>query len=148
MLTINTIKPAPGSNKGKKRVGRGQGSGTGTTAGHGMNGHKARSGPSFKAYFEGGQTPLTRRLPKKGFHSPFKTEYQIVNISTIEKLDSKITEITPETLHELGIIHELKSPVKILGVGEINKAVNIKAHAFSKSAKEKIEKAKGKAEVV
>ncbi|KMQ51404.1 50S ribosomal protein L15p (L27Ae) [Chitinispirillum alkaliphilum] len=147
MLTLSNIKPFPGSHKNKKRVGRGQGSGTGTTAGHGNNGHNARSGPSFKPYFEGGQTPLTRRLPKKGFHNPFKKQYQIVNLSSIEKLEG-VKEVTPEVLYDKGLIHEAELPVKILGVGELTESVLVKAHAFSKTAKEKIEKAKGKAEVV
>ena len=148
MLTLNQVGPSPGSRKKKKRVGRGQGSGTGCTAGHGMNGHKARSGPSYKPYFEGGQTPLTRRVPKTGFYNPFKIQYQIVNIGALEKLEKGTNEINPEFLYEKGLIHEVDLPVKILGVGDLKKSLNIKAHAFSKSAKDKIEKAKGKAEVV
>ncbi|MDG5813726.1 50S ribosomal protein L15 [Chitinispirillales bacterium ANBcel5] len=148
MLTLNKIKPAPGAYKSSKRVGRGQGSGTGCTAGHGNNGHNARSGPSFKPYFEGGQIPLTRRVPKVGFHNPFKKQYQIVNTGALEKIGNDGDEITPEVLRKKGLIHEADLPVKILGVGELSKSLIVKVHAFSNSAKEKIEKAKGKAEVV
>lgn len=148
MLKLNELKPANGTRKTRRRVGRGQGSGRGCTAGYGNNGHKARSGSSTKLYFEGGQTPLTRRVPKRGFFSPFKLEYQIVNVSSLEKIGSTEKEITIELLYSQGLIHEKELPVKILGEGELTKAFTIKAHAFSKSAKDKIEKAKGKAEVV
>jgi large subunit ribosomal protein L15 len=147
MLKLNEIKPEPGCRKNAKRVGRGQGSGTGTTAGKGNNGYKARKGASVKAYFEGGQIPLTRRLPKRGFYNPFKKEFQIVNVGNLEKLDNE-GEINIETLHDLGLIHEIDRPVKVLGDGEITKSITIKAHSFSKTAREKIEKAKGKAEVI
>jgi large subunit ribosomal protein L15 len=147
MLKLNELRPAAGAKKVKKRIGRGTGSGSGSTAGHGNNGHKARSGSSNKAYFEGGQTPLTRRLPKRGFHSPFKVEFQIVNVELLESLDSS-KEITVESLFERGLIHKIDVPVKILGNGDLTKPLNVKVHAFSKSAKEKIEKAKGKTEVI
>lgn len=147
MLKLNELRPAAGSKKVKKRIGRGTGSGNGSTAGMGNNGHKARSGSSNKAYFEGGQTPLTRRLPKRGFHSPFKVEFQIVNVGLLESLDSG-KEITVEALFERGLIHKADVPVKILGNGDLTKTLNVKAHAFSKSAKDKIEKAKGKTEVI
>jgi large subunit ribosomal protein L15 len=146
MLKLNELKPAVGAKKVAKRIGRGTGSGNGCTAGKGNNGHKARSGSSNKFYFEGGQTPLTRRLPKRGFHSPFKVTYQIVNVSSLEKLDAK--EITIEIMYENGLIHEADSPVKVLGNGELTKSLIVKAHAFSKSAKDKIDKAKGKTEVI
>jgi large subunit ribosomal protein L15 len=148
MLKLNELKPAPGATKTAKRIGRGTGSGSGSTAGKGNNGDRARSGSVSKLYFEGGQTPLTRRIPKRGFVSPFKVEYQIVNVSNLETLDNAGKEITVEVLHKLGLIHEIDQPVKILGNGELTKAINIKVHSFSKSAKEKIEKAKGKAEVI
>lgn len=147
MLKLNELRPAAGAKKVKKRIGRGTGSGSGSTAGHGNNGHKARSGSSNKAYFEGGQTPLTRRLPKRGFHSPFKVEFQIVNVELLESFDST-KEITVESLFERGLIHKVDVPVKILGNGDLTKPLNVKVHAFSKSAKEKIEKAKGKTEVI
>lgn len=148
MLTLNELKPNPGSTKTAKRIGRGTGSGTGCTAGKGNNGHKARSGFSNKFYFEGGQTPLTRRIPKRGFHNPFKVEYQIVNIENIQNVETSGKEINVEFLHAMGLIHEVNLPVKILGNGELSKVVTVKAHAFSKTAREKIEKAKGKAEVI
>jgi large subunit ribosomal protein L15 len=147
MLKLNELRPATGSKKVAKRIGRGTGSGSGSTAGKGNNGHKARSGSTNKFYFEGGQTPLTRRLPKRGFHSPFKLEYQIVNVETLEKIENG-KEITIESLFEGGLIHNANMPVKILGNGELTKTLIVKAHSFSKSAKEKIEKAKGKTEVI
>lgn len=148
MLTLNEIKPNPGSKKTARRIGRGTGSGTGCTAGKGNNGHKARSGFSNKLYFEGGQTPLTRRIPKRGFHNHFKVEYQIVNIENIQNIENDGKEIDVEFLHAMGLIHEVNLPVKVLGNGDLSKVVTVKAHAFSKTAREKIEKAKGKAEVI
>jgi large subunit ribosomal protein L15 len=147
MLKLNEIKPAIGSNKKVRRIGRGQGSGKGHTAGKGNNGDRSRSGSVTKPYFEGGQTPLTRRLPKRGFHSPFKTIYQIINVRDLESLEVGGKEITAEVLFEHGLIKNADRPLKILGEGELTKPLIIKASSFSKSAKEKIEKAKGKAEV-
>jgi len=148
MLKMNNLKPAPGSHRETKRLGRGTGSGQGKTGGHGSNGDKARSGAYQKFYFEGGQTPLTRRIPKVGFHSPFKKEYQIVNVGALEEADLGGSEVTAEALRKLGLIHEADKPVKILGTGELTKALVFRVNAYSKSAKDKIEKAKGKAEVV
>jgi large subunit ribosomal protein L15 len=148
MLKLNDLKPVPGSRKTSRRVGRGTGSGSGSTAGRGNNGDGARSGAYTKFYFEGGQTPLTRRIPKRGFVSPFKVAYQIVNVENLESLEADVKEITIEVLYENGLVHEVDKPVKILGNGELTKALSVKAHSFSKSAKEKIEKAKGKAEVI
>mgnify|MGYP000919828485 CR=1 FL=1 len=148
MLKLNELKPAPGAVRNRKRIGRGTGSGTGSTAGKGNNGDKARSGSRTKLYFEGGQTPLTRRIPKRGFRSPFKVEYQIVNVSSLEKIKMETEEITVDLLYRQKLIQELDRPVKILGNGELTKALNVKAHAFSRTAKEKIEKNKGKAEVI
>lgn len=146
MLKLNEIRPAAGSNRKSRRVGRGTGSGRGCTAGSGNNGHLARSGSGIKPYFEGGQTPLTRRLPKKGFHSPFKTKYQIVNVRDLAAADTGGKEMTVETLYEKGVIKDNVRPLKVLGKGDLNKPLVISAQAFSKAAKEKIEKAKGKAE--
>lgn len=148
MLKLNELQPAVGSRKNKKRIGRGTGSGTGSTAGKGNNGDKARSGSFTKFYFEGGQTPLTRRIPKRGFTNIFRKEYQIVNVSELEKLENVDKEITVEFLHKSGLVHEVDRPVKILGNGELTKTLTIKVNAFSKTAREKIEKAKGKAEVI
>jgi large subunit ribosomal protein L15 len=147
MLKLNEIKPAYGSNRKVRRIGRGQGSGKGHTAGKGNNGDRSRSGSVTKPYFEGGQTPLTRRLPKRGFHSPFKTDYQIINLGDLENLDAGGKEITAELLVEHGLIKDADRPLKVLGDGELTKPLIIRATSFSKSAKEKIEKAKGKAEV-
>jgi large subunit ribosomal protein L15 len=146
MLTLNQIKPAPGSHRQTRRVGRGTGSGKGCTAGVGNNGHAARSGSGVKPYFEGGQTPLTRRLPKKGFSSPGKNKYQIVNVGDLAAFDAGGKEVTAGTLYEKGIVKDGARPVKILGRGELTKPLTVSAHAFSKAAREKIEKVKGKIE--
>jgi large subunit ribosomal protein L15 len=148
MLKMNNLRPAKGSHRETKRLGRGTGSGQGKTGGHGSNGDKARSGAYQKFYFEGGQTPLTRRIPKVGFHSPFKKEYQIVNVGALEDADLGGTEVTAESLRKAGLVHEAGKPVKVLGKGELTKALVFRVNAYSKSAKDKIEKAKGKAEVV
>ena len=148
MLTLNQLRPGAGSRKKHKRIGRGTGSGTGCTAGKGNNGHKARSGSTNKFYFEGGQTPLTRRIPKRGFTNIFRKEFQIVNVGDLEKIDQIDKEITVGFLHENGLIHEVDRPVKILGNGELTKNFTVRVQAFSKTAREKIEKAKGKAEVI
>ncbi|MBN1307966.1 MAG: 50S ribosomal protein L15 [Chitinispirillaceae bacterium] len=148
MLRCNGLKPAAGSRKRRKRIGRGTGSGTGCTAGKGNNGHKARSGSRNKYYFEGGQTPLTRRIPKRGFTNIFGRTYQIVNVGDLERMGRFDKEITVGFLHENGLIHEVDRPVKILGNGELHKSITVRVHAFSKTAREKIEKAKGKAEVI
>ncbi len=146
-MKLNEIAPAAGSNRQKRRIGRGTGSGRGSTAGKGLNGDRQRSGSKKRPYFEGGQTPLTRRLPKRGFHSPSAVKYQILKVGDLAELEFEGSEITPELLYENGIINDLDRPVKILGDGEITKPLIIKFHACSKAAKEKIEKAKGKVEV-
>ena len=138
MVTMNTLKSKPGTRKQRKRVGRGQGSGSGCTAGYGMNGAKARSGNTTKAYFEGGQTPLTRRLPKKGFKSPFKVVYQIVNVGDLCKIDASVKEVDATVLFESGLIHSKDRPVKVLGNGEIDRAVVVKVDAYSKAARDKL----------
>lgn len=132
--------------KRKKRVGRGIGSGKGKTAGRGTKGQKARE--SVSPHMEGGQTPLHLRLPKqKGFKNPFKKEWQIVNLKDINRLRD-VEEVTPDILFNMGLVKEKDIPIKILGDGEIKKPLIVKAHAFSTSAKEKIEKAGGKVEVI
>ncbi len=148
MVTLNTIKPKQGSTRASKRLGRGSGSGTGKTAGRGHKGAGSRVGIPHKPYFEGGQTSLIRRIPKRGFNNIFKKEYQVVNISDIDKIDAAGKDIGTEVLFEHGLIRSKDLPVKILGDGEVTKSLVIKAHAFSKSAREKIEKAKGKVEVL
>jgi large subunit ribosomal protein L15 len=146
MLKLNGILPTRGSNKQGRRVGRGTGSGKGCTAGKGNNGHAARSGSGTKPYFEGGQTPLTRRLPKKGFHNPSRTGYQIVNLRDLVAVDAGGKEVTVAMLHAKGLVKDAAKPVKILGKGEVTKPLAVSVQAFSKAAKEKIEKAKGKVE--
>jgi large subunit ribosomal protein L15 len=148
MLKLNTIKPVLGATRSSKRLGRGSGSGTGKTAGRGHKGAGSRVGSEHKPYFEGGQTSLIRRIPKRGFNNIFKCVYQIVNINDINKLDMQLTDVSREVLFENGLIRSMDKPIKILGNGEMTRSLVIKAHAFSKSAREKIEKAKGKAEVL
>jgi large subunit ribosomal protein L15 len=148
MLTLNTIKPKKGSTRPSKRLGRGSGSGTGKTAGRGHKGAGSRVGGPHKPYFEGGQTSLIRRIPKRGFTNVFKKEFQIVNIGDIDKIDAQGADIGSEVLLKSGLIRSKDKMIKVLGNGEMTKSLNIKAHAFSKSAREKIEKAKGKAEVL
>lgn len=140
-MKINELRPAKGSVKKKNRVGRGQASGNGKTAGRGENGQKSRSGYSRALYSEGGQTPLTRRLPKRGFTSRFKVEYTTINIAMLENLDVEL--VTPGILLEKGMIKK-NMPVKILGNGTLTKSLEVQANAFSKSAEEKITEAKGK----
>jgi large subunit ribosomal protein L15 len=145
-MDLSSLKPAPGAKRIRKRVGRGPGSGTGSQSGKGHKGQKARSGYKSKAWNEGGQMPIARRLPKRGFTNIFKTIYQIVNLSSLGKINQDT--IDQEILLKNRAIRNRRLPVKVLGVGEISKPVTVKAHAFSKSAIEKIEKAGGKAEVI
>ena len=148
MLKLNDLKPAKGATHHKHRVGRGSGSGWGSTAGRGNNGAKARSGYSQKDYFEGGQLPLIRRLPKRGFTNIFKKYYQVVNISDIDAVAKNGDVVDVEYLYSAGKIHSKEEMVKVLGNGEITKSLTIKVDAFSKSAEEKIVNAKGKIEVL
>jgi large subunit ribosomal protein L15 len=147
-MRIEGLAPADGSTKKAKRVGRGRGSGHGKTATKGHKGQKARSGGPKGPAFEGGQTPLQRRLPKRGFkNSAFKKEYAVINLETLAKIADSDT-ITPELLLEKRIIKDLKDGIKVLGAGTINKPLTVKAHAFSASATEKIAAAGGKTEVL
>jgi len=147
-LNLHDLKPAEGSKKKHKRVGRGIGSGRGFTSGRGSKGQNARSGGKVRPTFEGGQTPLFRRLPKRGFNNKYKKEYNEVNIYELNKF-AENDEVTPEKLVEKGIIDKIASNgVKILGNGELKKTLTVKANAFSSSAKEKIKSADGKAEVI
>ncbi len=145
-MKLSDLAPYPGSRKKRKRVGRGPGSGHGKTSCRGHKGQNSRSGGGVKPGFEGGQMPLQRRLPKRGFTNIFQKSYAIVNVGTLETLSE--TEITPEVLVNEGIVKKVGDGIKILGQGELTKALNIKAHAFSASAKEKITKAQGSAEVI
>ncbi len=146
MITLNNLQAGNGARKEKRRVGRGTGSGQGCTAGYGMNGAKARSGDKYKAYFEGGQTPLTRRVGKRGFKNRNRTECQVINLGRIAQAVSDEKEIDAQWLSDKGLIGRADVPVKVLGQGDFDKAIVVKANAFSKSAREKIEQAKGKAE--
>ena len=144
-MRLHTLRPAPGSLTKTKRVGRGQGSGKGGTAARGTKGHKSRSGYKVKRGFEGGQMPLQRRLPKFGFHNPFRVEYNIFNLDTLQAISEKynVAEITPEFLILHRFISKNSALVKILGDGEMNAKLTIKAHKFSESAKQKIEQLGG-----
>jgi large subunit ribosomal protein L15 len=146
MAELHDLKPSKGSHRDRKRVGRGPGSGTGKTSGRGHKGQKARSGASIPAGFEGGQMPLQRRIPKGGFTPLNRVEYQVVNIRALQEVSGD--EITPETLRAQGLIGSLKEPLKILGDGELTRALTVSAHAFSASAREKIEAAGGSATVL
>ena len=146
-MRLDELKPAEGSTFERKRVGRGIGSGTGKTSGKGHKGQNARSGGGVRPGFEGGQMPLYRRLPKRGFTNIFAKEYVAVNVSELERFEDG-TEVTAELLKESGVISKVKDGVKILGRGEITKKLTVKVAKFSKSAQEKIEKVGGKAEVI
>lgn len=144
----NEFSPSPGSKHKRKRVGRGDGSGHGTYSCRGLKGQKSRSGPGIALRFEGGQTPLVKRLPhKRGFTNIFKVDYALVKLQRLEVFDQS-TEITPQTLLDAGLIHSLKKPVKILGDGELQHPLVVKANKFSESAKRKIEAAGGRAEEI
>lgn len=147
-LGLNNIKPAPGSTHKKKRVGRGPGSGLGKTAGRGHKGQKSRSGYSSRPGFEGGQMPLQRRLPKRGFTNIFKKEWIEISLAKIEESFNAGDEVTPEILHERGLIKKAKHDLVILGSGDVSKGLKISAHRFTKTAKDKIEKAGGSATVI
>lgn len=137
-MKLHELKPAEGSRKVRNRVGRGIGSGNGKTAGRGHKGQNARSGGGVRLGFEGGQTPLFRRLPKRGFTNINRKEFTIVNLSTLNRFEDG-TEVTPELLLETGVISKLNDGVKILASGAVEKKLTVKAHKFSSSAKEAIE---------
>ena len=147
-MKLHELKPSEGAFKTSKRVGRGVGSGNGKTSGKGHKGQNARSGGGVRPGFEGGQLPLFRRLPKRGFtNARFKTEYAVINLSDLNNFDNN-AEITPELLKEMGILKKQLSGVKVLGNGELTKKLTVKANKFSSSAVEKIEAKGGKAEVI
>ena len=146
-MKLHDLHPSPGSRTKKKRLGRGPGSGLGKTAGKGHKGLLARSGRANMIGFEGGQMPLARRLPKRGFTNIFRVEYSIVNIQTLSDLEN-VTTVNPQTLRELKIIKGRQPLVKVLGSGEINRPIVVEAHKFSDSARQKIENAGGQAKVI
>jgi large subunit ribosomal protein L15 len=141
-MNLSNLRAPRKANENKKRVGRGMGSGMGKTSTRGHKGQGSRSGSSMMRGFEGGQMPLHRRLPKRGFTNIFKTEYEVVNLDRLAELGE--TEITPDALRKAGVVSSKKSLVKVLGSGELSGALTVHAHKFSKSAQEKIEKAGGK----
>ncbi len=147
-MKLYELSPAEGSKKAVKRIGRGAGSGQGKTAGKGHKGAKARSGYSRRPGFEGGQMPLQRRVPKRGFNNHFRTEYAIVNLSSLEERFEDGATVDAASLREVGLIKKELDGIKILGKGELTKALTVKAAAVSESAKAKIEAAGGKAEVL
>ena len=148
-MNLHELCPAEGSRKKKKRLGQGLGSGKGKTAGKGHKGQKARAGVSIKANFEGGQMPLARRIPKRGFSNfRFAVRYEIVNVADLEERFDAGSEVTTESLYALRLISGADKPVKILGVGELSKNLIVHANAYSASAANKIEAAGGKAEVI
>lgn len=147
-MKLNNIHPAEGATTVAKRVGRGTGSGNGKTSGKGHKGQNARSGGGVKPWFEGGQLPLYRRLPKRGFtNAKFKTVYAVINLSDLERFEEGAV-VTPELLHEMGIIKKQLDGVKVLGNGELTKKLTVKAHKFSDTAAAKIVDLGGKAEVI
>ena len=145
-MNLSTLKAPKKANSNKKRVGRGMGSGMGKTSTRGHKGQGSRSGSRLMRGFEGGQMPLQRRLPKRGFTNIFKTEYEVVNVERLAEIEEK--EITPDVLRKAGVVSSKKTRVKVLGQGDLAKAVTVHAHKFSKSAQEKIEKAGGKVQVL
>ena len=147
-MDLSNLKPASGSKFSKKRVGRGQGSGNGVQAGRGHKGAKSRSGFKFKRGFEGGQMPLHRRVPKRGFHNAFRTEYAVVNLDTLADRFDAGTVVTPELLRERGLVHSTRQPIKVLARGDISKKLTVQAHKFSGKAAEKIMAAGGATDVL
>ncbi|HEV8598099.1 MAG TPA: 50S ribosomal protein L15 [Gemmatimonadales bacterium] len=143
-ITLSTLKPAKGSHRARKRVGRGPGSGLGKTAGKGHKGHKARTGGGTNPGFEGGQMPMFRRLPKRGFTNPYKVTAQTVNLHQLTKLS--VTELNPDTLHAAGLVGQPHQPIKLLGSGDADRAYRVKGVALSAQARAKIEAAGGSVE--
>ena len=147
-MGLNNLKPAEGSKFKRKRVGRGPGSGLGKTSGRGYKGAQSRSGWKYKRGFEGGQMPLHRRVPKRGFTNIFRTEYDVVNLDQLEKLFEQGATVTVDALRDAGIVSSRTALVKVLGRGEVSKALTVQAHKFSGKAAEKIAAAGGKAEAL
>jgi large subunit ribosomal protein L15 len=147
-MSLNNLRPPKGAKHAKKRVGRGQGSGNGKTAGRGHKGAQSRSGYHFKRGFEGGQMPLHRRVPKRGFHNPFRVEYEVVNLDTLAERFDAGAVVTPDALRAAGLVSGVKALVKVLGRGEVGKVLTVQAHKFSGTAAEKIAAAGGRAEPI
>ena len=148
-MDLSNLKPPKGAKHAKKRIGRGQGSGNGKTAGRGHKGQKSRSGYKFKRGFEGGQMPLHRRVPKRGFHNPFRVEYEVINLDTLAERFEAGTVVTPDLLRERGLVASGgRKPIKILARGEMGKALTVHAHKFSGKAAEKVKAAGGTTELI
>jgi large subunit ribosomal protein L15 len=147
-MELNTLRPAPGAKRPRKRIGRGPGSGNGKTAGRGHKGQRSRSGYSRRYGFEGGQMPLVRRIPKRGFTNIFRVEFQVVNLRDLERVFADKDQVSPDVLVERGLVRSNKGPIKILAKGKLTKKLTIQAHKFSKSAQAEIEAAGGSCEVV
>jgi large subunit ribosomal protein L15 len=147
-MDLSNLRPPKGAKHSKKRIGRGQGSGQGKTAGRGHKGAKSRSGFKFKRGFEGGQMPLHRRVPKRGFHNPFRVEYEVVNLDTLAAKFDADTVVTPDLLRDRGLVGGSNRPVKILARGDVSKKLTVRAHKFSGKAAEKIAAAGGATEVI
>jgi len=147
-MSLNNLRPPRGAKHAKKRIGRGQGSGNGKTAGRGHKGAKSRSGFKFKRGFEGGQMPLHRRVPKRGFHNHFRVEYDVINLDTLAERFDAGAVITPDSLREAGLLPGSGRPVKVLGRGDVSKALTVRVHKFSGKAAEKIAAAGGQAEAL
>ncbi len=146
-MKLHELRSVPGATKAPKRKGRGTATGQGKTAGRGMNGQKSRSGGGVRPGFEGGQMPLYRRIPKRGFTNIWRTEYTCLNVEDLNRFEAG-TVVTPELIKEIGMAKQVKDGIKILGNGTLEKNLTVQAHKFSKSAVEKIESAGGKAEVI
>ena len=147
-MELHDLHPAPGAKRTRKRVGRGPGSGSGKTAGRGSKGQKSRSGYSRRYGFEGGQMPLVRRIPKRGFTNIFRVEFQVVNFRDLERVFSEGDTVSPEVLVEKGLVRGGKRPIKVLADGDLSKKLIVQAHKFSGSARAGIEKAGGSCDVV
>ncbi|MFP6662664.1 MAG: 50S ribosomal protein L15 [Deltaproteobacteria bacterium] len=146
-MDLSNLRPAKGSRHDRKRIGRGQGSGTGKTAGRGHKGAKSRSGGGTKLGYEGGQMPLQRRLPKRGFHNPFRKEFEVVNLASLALFDADST-VDPVALRQVGLVRRGALPVKILAKGKLDRKLVVKAHAFSDAARAAIEAQGGEVEVL
>lgn len=148
MITLETLPGDKGRRQKRHRVGRGHGSGSGKTSGRGHKGAQARSGYKIKSGFEGGQMPLQRRLPKRGFHNPFRVKTEVVNLASLERCFEEGQTVTPEDLKASRLIHDLTARVKVLGDGDVSKKLTVKAHAFSAKARERLEAAGGACETI
>ncbi len=147
-MNLSDLKPSEGAKQTRKRVGRGPGSGNGKTAGRGYKGAQSRSGYAYKRGFEGGQMPLHRRMPKRGFNNIFRIEYAVVNLDQLEERFEAGATVSPDTLREAGLVRSKRTPIKVLGRGDITKALTVQAHKFSGKAAEKLAAAGGKAETI